>query len=173
MKHATTEAVAEDAIYYLPLSTIHPDPDQPRLNVDADLAESIAQHGVLQAIEVRPHPTIPDEWQLVDGERRYQGSKRARLETIPATIKLDVEDAADRIVRQIVRNEGRPLTPVEEALAFKKIIDTRRAGGDKKYGVVQLSRELGIAKSTIGDRLMLTEIPAFWLEPIAAGPLQA
>jgi ParB/RepB/Spo0J family partition protein len=126
----------------------------------------------LQAIQVRPHPADADKWMIVDGERRYRGALRAKLSTIPATITLEVEDAGDRIIRQLVRNEGKPLTPVEEALAFKKIIESKHAAGDKKYGVVQLARDLGIAKSTVSDRLTLTEIPAFWLELIVKGPLQ-
>lgn len=168
------EDFARDEIVYLPIASIEPDPDQPRVDVDDELADSIKQHGVLQAIQVRPHPSgADDRYMIVDGERRYRGSVKAKAATIPSTITLEVEDAADRIVRQIVRNEGKPLTSVEEALAFKKIIDTRQAAGDKKYGAAQLARELGIAKSTIGDRLALNEIPAFWLEMISKGPLQA
>ena len=169
------DGIARDEILYLPIGSIDPDPEQPRLDVDGELADSIKQHGVLQPIQVRPHPGDADRWMIVDGERRYRGSLRAKLATIPATITLEVEDAGDRIIRQLVRNEGKPLTPVEEALAFKKIIDAKRAAGDKggtKYGVVQLARDLGLAKSTISDRLTLTEIPAFWLALIVDGPLQ-
>ena len=164
--------VARDEILYLPLAAIDPDPEQPRLEVDDALADSIKQHGVLQAIQVRPHPADADRFFIVDGERRWRGARKARLATIPATLTLEVEDVGDRIIRQIVRNEGKPLTPVEEALAFKKIIDAKHFAGDKKYGVVQLARDLGIAKSTISDRLTLTEIPSFWLELIVKGPLQ-
>ncbi len=164
--------IVRDEILYLPLTAIDPDPEQPRLDVDDELAGSIQQHGVLQAIQVRPHPVDAERWMIVDGERRYRGALRAKLATIPATITLEVEDPGDRIIQQIVRNEGKPLTPGEEALAFKKIIDARHAAGDKKYGVVQLARDLGIAKSTISDRLTLTEIPSLWLELIVKGPLQ-
>lgn len=171
-KQETADNVVRDEILYLRVASIDPDPEQPRLEVDAELADSIKQHGVLQAIQVRPHPVHADRWMIVDGERRWKGAKAAKCDTIPATIGLDVEDVGDRIIRQIVRNEGKPLTPVEEALAFKKIIDHRHADGDKRFGVVQLAKQLGIAKSTVSDRLTLTEIPAFWLELIVKGPLQ-
>jgi hypothetical protein len=88
-------------------------------------------------------PRVADRWMIVDGERRYRGALAAKVKTIPAQITLEVEDVGDRLVRQIVRNEGKPLTPVEEAKAFKRIIDERRAAGQKTYGVVQLAKELG------------------------------
>jgi ParB/RepB/Spo0J family partition protein len=167
------EQLARDEIVYLPLSAIDPDPKQPRLDVDEELADSIKQHGVLQAIQVRPHPSgADDRWMIVDGERRYRGAKKAKADTIPATITLDVEEDGDRIVRQIVRNEGKPLTPSEEAIAYKRIIASKQAAGAKSYGVVQLAKELGLAKSTVSDRLAMTEIPEFWLPLITDGPLQ-
>lgn len=165
--------LARDEILYLPIDAIDPDPDQPRLQVDDELRDSIKQHGILQAIEVRPHPSgSEDRWMIVDGERRWRGATAAKLATIPATIKIDVEDEADRLVRQIVRNEGKPLTALEEAKSFQRIIAKRQAAGEKRYGVVQLAKELGIAKSTVSDRLGLLEIPDCWLELMVKGPLQ-
>src|ERR1043166_3064368 len=96
---APGDGIARDEILYLPLASIDPDPDQPRLDVDDELADSIKQHGVLQAIQVRPHPRDADRWMIVDGERRWTGAKRAQLPTIAATITLEVEDVGDRIVR--------------------------------------------------------------------------
>lgn len=206
------EQLVRDEILYLPVDVIDPDPAQPRLAVDAELADSIAQHGVLQPIQVRPHPVDADRFMIVDGERRWRGATAAKVKTIPAQITLEVEDVGDRLVRQIVRNEGKPLTPVEEAKAFQRIIDERRAAAlaleatiserraagekhfgtaqlakelgltedavrarlaDKSYGVVQLAKELGIAKSTVSDRVGMLDIPAFWLDYIVKGPLQA
>jgi hypothetical protein len=196
----TSTAVAEPKVtseeYELRVADIDPDPQQPRLEVDDGLAASIKEHGVLKAIEVRPHPETPGRWMIVDGERRWSGARKAGCQVIPAKVTFDVEgvNIADRMIRQIVHNTGKPLTPVEEAIAFKKIIEARRqdqyntavngqlplgdkpkliAKGDKKYGPVQLSRDLGIPKSTITDRLAMTEIPDFWLKLIVKGPLQA
>lgn len=202
--------------YSLAVAAIEPDPDQPRLEVDDELADSIKSQGVLQAITVRPHPEHPDRYMIVDGERRWRGAKKAGLREIPATLKLDVEgvNVAERLIRQIVHNSGKPLTPVEEALAFKKIIEARRLGtpeeitvaeatkrkllpkadraeaaesqlaendlvtvpgndADPKYGPTQLARDLGLPKSTVTDRLAMTEIASFWFRFIARGPLQA
>jgi ParB/RepB/Spo0J family partition protein len=170
---ASLEDLARDEILYLPIAAIDPDPEQPRLDVDDELADSIKQHGVLQAIQVRPHPSgADDRWQIVDGERRWRGAVKAKADTIPATITLEVEDVGDRIIRQIVRNEGKPLTPAEEAIAFKRIIASKQLAGDKRYGLVHLAKELGIPKSTVSDRLAMTEIPAFWMPLIVNGPLQ-
>lgn len=165
-------------IFELDVSLVDPDPDQPRLEVDEDLAASIEVHGFLESkpIEVRLHPAEPGRFLIVDGERRWRGAKKAGLRTLYATITTDANvfiSAADRLVRQIVHNQGKPLSPVEEALAFKRIVEDRRANGQKAYGPVQLSRDLGIAKSTVTDRLAMTEIPECWLPLIVSGPLQA
>lgn len=194
---ATTEdprVLAEEV--EIRVTDIDPDPAQPRLDVDEELAGSIKEHGVLKAIEVRPHPDLADRWMIVDGERRWRGARKAGLAAIPAKITFDVEgiNLADRMVRQIVHNTGKPLTPIEKAFAFKKILDARREdvfdttlgatlksgakpkvviSGDKSYGPVALARELGMAKSTITDLLAVTQIPEFWLPFIRKGPLQA
>jgi ParB/RepB/Spo0J family partition protein len=167
------EELVRDEVLHLPVDAIDPDPEQPRLDVDAELADSIAQHGVLQPIQVRPSPVDGDRFMIVDGERRWRGAVAAKAKTIPAQITLEVEDVADRLVRQIVRNEGKPLTAIEEARAYKRIIDERHAAGDKHYGPTQLAKELGKAKSTVSDRLAIAEVPAPFGPLFARGILSA
>jgi ParB/RepB/Spo0J family partition protein len=128
---------------------------------------------VLQPIQVRPSPVDGDRFMIVDGERRWRGAVAAKAKTIPAQITLEVEDVADRLVRQIVRNEGKPLTAIEEARAYKRIIDERHADGDKHYGPTQLAKELGKAKSTVSDRLAIAEVPVPFGPLFARGILSA
>src|SRR3954471_11877919 len=101
------EAIAgfdKDGIYEIPRKDIHPDPDQPRVKVDDDLQSSIDSEGIIQAITVRPHPTIEAKWMIVDGERRYMGG--AHLKTIPCRIRLDLEEPVDRLITQLAANSG-------------------------------------------------------------------
>jgi ParB/RepB/Spo0J family partition protein len=160
--------------YELSVADIEPDPDQPRLEVDAELADSIKSQGQLRAIEVRPHPDKPGKYMIVDGERRWRAHVKAGKRTIRATLTLEVEGLApaDRLVRQFTHNTGKPLTAQEKAAMFARVIADRRAGGQKAYGPTQLAKELGIAKSTVADLLALEELPPCWKPLIAKGPLQ-
>lgn len=173
-----TEPLARTEVVAILLSLIDRDPKQPRFaeNVDTDLKDSFKEHGWFESepLEVRPHPENPDRYMLVDGERRLASARAAGLKEALCVLTLEVEGEheGDRLVRQILHNSGKPLTPMEEALAFKRIVDDRRSNGDKRYGVVQLARDLGIPKSTVTDRLAMTEIPGFWMPVIANGPLQ-
>jgi ParB/RepB/Spo0J family partition protein len=160
-----TNQFVQDGIFEIPRKNIHPDPDQPRVKVDADLQASIDAEGIIQAITVRPHPELADEWMIVDGERRYLGG--AHLKTIPCRIRLDLEDPVDRLITQLAANQGKPLSPIEEAKAFKKALDA-----DPKLSQAKLADRLGIPRSTVGDRIRLIEIHPAWMKLIESGKLQ-
>lgn len=159
------DSVPSDGIFFVAKKLIHPDPDQPRVDADDELRASIAEHGIIQAITVRPHPTILDEWMIIDGERRYRGADEKS--EIPCRIRFDLEEPVDRLVIQLAANTGKPLTPLEEAKAFKRILDS-----DPSLTQVTLANKLKVPRSTIGDRLRLAALPAIWIEPIEAGVLQ-
>ena len=90
----------------LPVDSIDEDPDQPRQEFDPgalqELADSIRQRGVLQAISVRPHPQQPQRWMVNMGARRLRASRMAGKPVIPAF----VDEAADSYA-QIIENEQR------------------------------------------------------------------
>lgn len=166
-EEATIDAPAEDAIYFLAPALIDPDPDQPRAHVDADLAASIAEQGVHQPVTVRPHPTDPDRFMLVDGARRLAGSIAAKAKEIPARLRFDLEDRLDRLIVQVSTASGKALTPLEQAKAFKQMLDA-----DPALTHAKLADRLGIPKSTVGDRIRLLDIHPAWIELIVTGKLQ-
>lgn len=161
------EPITGGEIVSIELSDIEPDPDQPRQDVDDELADSIKAQGVLQPIRVRPHPyagqLIPNAsakpityppFMIVDGERRWRGAKKAGRALIPAIVEInDRGDAGDRLLRQVTFNEGKRLAPMEEAKAWKRIMDA------KGWNIQQLATALGRAKSTVSDRLALLDAP--------------
>ena len=165
MAKTKPEGVVEDAVLYLPRPTIHPDPEQPRVHPDAELQASIDEQGVIQAITVRPHPEIENEWMIVDGERRWIGARVSA--EIPCRVRLDLEDPVDRLVTQLSANNSKPLSPIEQARAFKKILDD-----DPKLSQAELAKSLGIPRSTIGDRIRLMELHPVWLKSLESGELQ-
>jgi ParB family transcriptional regulator, chromosome partitioning protein len=126
----------------LRLDEIDEDPSQPRREFDeaklAELAATIRQRGVLQAISVRPHPEAAGRWMLNYGARRLRASKLAGRADIPAFIDQAAED-----YDQVIENEQREgLTPLELALFVKQ----RLARGDSQQ---EIARRLGKSKSHI------------------------
>lgn len=160
-----SQAPAEDAIFFLPRNTIHPDPDQPRLHPDDELLASIDSEGIIQPITVRPHPDRADEWMIVDGERRWRGG--AHLAEIPCRIRLDLEEPVDRLIVQLAANKTRPLSALEEARAYKTLLDN-----DPDLSQAQLAKRLGIPRTTIGDRIRLMELNQVWLDLLEKRDLQ-
>ncbi len=116
----------------LPLRQIVPDPDQPRRTVDpealAELAESMRQRGVLQAILVREGGFADDgaaRYVIVDGERRWRAARDAGLDRLPALVQ-GVSDARDVRILQLIANlQRQDLDPLEEAVAFRDLIRVR------------------------------------------------
>jgi ParB/RepB/Spo0J family partition protein len=81
----------------LPIARIAPAPGQPRKHFDAarlqSLADSIREDGVIQPVVVRPQPAQPDHYLLVAGERRWRAARLAGLESIPAVITAEPDEA--------------------------------------------------------------------------------
>ena len=138
-------------LYQLPRDAVQPDPDQPRKFFDeqalTELSASIASHGVLQPILVREG--TDGIFVIVSGERRYQATLKAGLETIPAII-TDGEPAEISIIENLLREN---LTAIEEAEGIERL----RAQHD--YALSDLSRALGKAESTLSGILSLNRLP--------------
>lgn len=107
----------------LPIDKIEPNPNQPRKNFDEDalndLVESVKIHGIIEPLIVRKKDTY---YEIVGGERRWRASRKAGIKELPVIIK----DYTDRQVAEIslIDNIQREdLNPIEEAEAFKQLID--------------------------------------------------
>ena len=107
----------------LKISDIEPNRDQPRKNFDKDaleeLADSIKQFGIIQPIVVQKKD---DYYEIIAGERRWRAAKIAKLKEVPVVIK----EYSPREVMEIALIENiqrRDLNPIEEALAYKSLID--------------------------------------------------
>ena len=106
-------------------SQIVPNRDQPRKDFDAEalkeLSDSIKKHGLIQPLLVRP---LDDgSYQIVAGERRWRASRMAGLEKIPVVIK-ELSDDETMQLALIENLQREDLNPVEEALGYKKLMDT-------------------------------------------------
>jgi ParB family chromosome partitioning protein len=135
------------------LELIDASPLQPRTNFDQaaleQLAQSIATHGVVQPVVLRPKG---DRFELVAGERRWRAARMAGLTRIPAVVR-DVQDK-DLLELALIENIQREdLNPIEEAQAYKKLIET--------VGLTQesLAERVGRDRSYITNYLRLLRLP--------------
>jgi ParB family chromosome partitioning protein len=142
----------ERQIVILNLDDILPNRFQPRIKFNDqainELAESIKLYGVIQPIVVRK---ISDKYEIIAGERRYKASILAGKTTIPAIVTtLDDRNGAEiALIENIQRQD---LTPIEEAISYKKILDM----GYISQG--ELGEKLGKNQSTIANKLRLLNL---------------
>ena len=140
----------------LKISSVEPRRDQPRKIFDREalevLAESIQKHGVLQPIIVRPNQLIDDTYEIIAGERRWRAAKLAGLDEIPAVI-LDGDDLKIAQVSIIENIQREDLNPVEEALAYKGLMDRFNLTQD------QVSKQVGKSRSAVANLLRLLDLP--------------
>ena len=134
------------------INDILPNRNQPRIVLneedDLGLTDSIKEYGVLQPILVR---SIGDKYEIIAGERRYRASVLAGKDTIPAIIisMNDKESAEVALIENVQRKE---LSPIEEALSYKSILD-------KGYMTQeQLAEKIGKSQPTIANKIRLLNL---------------
>lgn len=154
----------------LALAKVAPNPDQPRKFFEAsaldELAASIAVHGVLQPILVRPHPADAGRWQIVAGERRWLAAQQAGLADIPAVVReLDDRTALELgLIENVLRED---ITPMEEARALKSLLETTG------WSYSQLGERLGKNKAWVDHRVRLLKMPDEVQEALERGVANA
>ncbi len=152
----------------LSLNEIEPNKDQPRKTFDeealAELADSIAQHGVIQPLLVRPMPD--GSYQLVAGERRWRAARRAGLSEVPVVIR-EMSDSEMMELALIENLQREDLNPIEEAEGLQQLIDT--------YGLTQetAAARVGRSRPAIANALRLLSLPAPILELTREGKISA
>lgn len=162
------EPVAGAHFAELPLSSITPNPRQPRQHFDEEalqeLAESIKIVGLLQPVVVRR--TGPDQYELIMGERRWRASQQAGLETIPAIIRDTSDDdlLRDALMENLHRQQ---LNPLEEAAAYQQLLEDFGATHE------QLAARIGRSRPHITNTLRLLNLPPAVQRRVAAGVLTA
>lgn len=138
----------------LDITTVHPSADNHRKTFNdaslQELAESIREVGVLQAIAVRPHTA--GGYEIIYGERRYRASLLAGAKTIKATIYNNITDdeAEDMSLSENLQREE--VRPTEEAKAFKRLLEKGR------YDMYSLISRFGRSEKYIYTRLKLNEL---------------
>ena len=147
------------------VARITPNPDQPRVQFDEDaleeLAQSVAKHGVLQPILLRPDG---DKFQIIAGERRWRAAQRARLHSLPAIVReIDAATTAELALIENIQRED--LNALEEAEGYRQLIQRHGHTQDDVGRLVHKSR------SHVANLLRLLDLPEMVRESLLQGDI--
>jgi ParB family transcriptional regulator, chromosome partitioning protein len=154
----------------IPIDQIDANPFQPRTDFNAEelesLAESIRVQGVLQPILVRSHPTLPERYQIVAGERRFRAAMQAGLTEIP-TILRDMDDSDAAVVALVENLQRQDLNAIEEAEGYQRLL--------VDFGLTHESLGFAVSKSRshIGNTIRLLKLPTPVLRDVRSGSLSS
>lgn len=165
---AENETEDSNSSVMLKISEIEPNRSQPRKDFDenslSDLAQSISQHGLLQPLLVRPLPI--DGYQIVAGERRYRACRMAGLTEVPVTIRelSDTETMELALIENLQRED---LSPIEEALGYKALID------EHGFSQEEVATSVGKSRPAIANSLRILKLPDSVLEYVKQDKISA
>jgi ParB family chromosome partitioning protein len=151
---------------------IEPNPYQPRQTFPEaeirELAASIENHGQLQRVLLRPHPTVAGRYQIADGERRWRAIELLASGAVQDAVLAEVRPIDDRQMAELalVANDDRKdLTAIERAAAYRRMIDEFSLTHE------QLAAKLGRSKGYVSNLVRLLDLPAEWQKRVAGGEL--
>ncbi len=163
--NATTPPTPRDRD--LPIEFLVPNPYQPRLYFDeqksVDLINSIKDRGILQPLLVRRRGDL-NEYEIIAGERRWRAAQAAGLHDVPVLIRemTDAEALEIALIENIQRHD---LSPIEEALGYKRLMD------EFHHTQEQLSHVVGKSRSHIANILRLLALPDSVRQLVSEGKL--
>jgi ParB family chromosome partitioning protein len=158
---ATPQSASAPGVQQLAVDMLEPSPFQPRQEMDEaalqELADSIAQRGILQPLLVRPTPGRPDHYQIIAGERRWRAAQRISLHEVPVLVRplSDSDAMAAGLVENLQRED---LNAIEEAEGYKRLLEEFSLSQDK------LGEAVGKSRAHIGNIIRLLKLP----EPVRA-----
>ena len=147
------QAEASGALRELPMTSVRPNPFQPRTRIDeaelTDLANSMQASGLLQPVIVRPRD---GGYELIAGERRWRAAERLGWPRIPAVVR-DVDDRTLLTLALVENLQRDDLSPIDEAAGY------RRLGEEFHLGHAEIGGAVGRDRSTVANLLRLLQLP--------------
>lgn len=147
------------------IDAIRPNPKQPRAEFDAasleELAASMRAHGVLQPLIVR---AVEGGYELVAGERRWRAARLAGLRTVPAVVRA-VDDRRVAEIALIENLQREDLTPLEEARAYRELIDVHGLSQE------EVAQAVGKSRSAVANALRLLALEEDLQQMVQRGDL--
>jgi ParB family chromosome partitioning protein len=165
-----------DAIFWIEVDKIKPNPFQPRREFDPvalqSLADSIRNYGLMQALLVtrkevqKEDGGLAVEYELISGERRLRASKLAGIREVPCLIKQGEESDLLKLELAIIENVQREdLNPVDRARAFEKLVSQFGF----KHG--QIGEKIGKSREYVSNTLRLLTLPSDILDAVSQGKI--
>ena len=159
---------AESELLHLPISKVEPRLEQPREYFDEDalqeLADSIAQYGLIQPITVRKLNT--GYYQIIAGERRWRASRMAGLTEVPVRV-IEADDRRTAELALVENLQREDLNPIEEAKGYRTLIE--------EYGLTQeeAASRVGKSRPAVANALRLLGLCPEVLELLKSGAISA
>ena len=150
----------------VPLGKLVSNPHQPRKTFDEtaleELAASIRQHGIIQPVIVED--TGDGTFLIVAGERRFKAAEKAGLREVPVVVRsFSPEKKLEIALIENIQRED--LNPVEEAEAFRTLMDAARLSQE------EVAEKVGKSRPTVANALRLLKLPAEMLDSLRTGVL--
>lgn len=165
-----------DAIFWIEVDKIKPNPYQPRRDFDEaqlkSLADSIRQYGVLQALVVtrkeveKPEGGLSTEYELVAGERRLRAARLAGLSQVPALIRTTEDTDLMKLELAIIENIQREdLSPVDRARAFDRLV--------KEFSLThaEVGKKVGKSREYVSNTLRILTLPEYIITALSEGKI--
>lgn len=161
-------ATDNDGAITVNINDIEPNRNQPRKDFDeealSELADSIARHGLIQPIVVRP--TLNGRYMIIAGERRWRACRMAGLNEVPIIVK-DTDDRTLMELALIENLQREDLNAVEEALGYKALIE------DFDLTQEEVAHRMGKSRSAVTNSLRLLALNEAELEALRRGTISA
>ena len=158
----------EGELLTLPISKVEPREAQPRKHFDEqalqDLADSIAQYGLIQPIVARRLNT--GYYQIIAGERRWRASRMAGLEEVPVRV-IEADDRRTAELALVENLQREDLNPIEEAKSYRTLMD--------EYGLTQdeTAKSVGRSRPAVANALRLLSLSPAVMELVEKKELSA
>ena len=151
------DASAAGATTMVPVELLSPGRLQPRRHMAdqalEDLAQSIAEKGILQPILVRRHPDDPDSYEIIADERRWRAAQMAQVHEVPVVVR-EFNDREALEIGLIENLQRQDLSPLEEAEGYKRLLDEFAHTQD------DLARSVSKSRSHVANMMRLLGLPA-------------
>lgn len=165
---AENSSLEGEGVVTVRVDDIEPNRDQPRKEFDSgalsELAESIAQHGVLQPLLLRP--MVSGGYRIVAGERRWRASRMAGLQEVPAVVR-EMTDGEEMLFALIENLQREDLSPLEEAKGYQQLIDTQNMTQE------EAAKAVGKSRPAVANALRLLNLPEDIQEMVERGEISA
>lgn len=159
------EVDVEKLVFYVKISNVRPNPDQPRKIFDKgkleELSASIKEHGIIQPLVVKPEK---NGYTIIAGERRWRGANMANLKEVPVIVKdLPPDEVLEIALIENVQRED--LNSIEEALAYEGLME--------RFNLTQgeIGIKIGKSRTAITNTLRLLKLPKSIRDEVAQGTL--